>query len=132
MGIFICNQVNKTHIRKVLSKGPAQQTRRRNKPWLLDDFQVPVKKGQLRFHDLDLPDQVMQGVQTQGYEYCSPIQALTLPESLKGMDITAKAQTGSGKTAAFLITIITDLLDFPIQEARRLGVPRALNYSTDA
>jgi len=69
--------------------------------WSLDEFVVAQEEGKTRFHDLDLPDQVMQGVAALGYEYCSPIQALTLPESLAGKDITGKAQTGSGKTAAF-------------------------------
>jgi ATP-dependent RNA helicase RhlB len=94
--------------------------------WSLDDFVVPQEEGKTRFHDLDLPDEVMQGVAALGYEYCSPIQALTLPESLAGKDITGKAQTGSGKTAAFLLSIITDFLDFPIEGPRRLGAPRAL------
>ncbi|MBT3438222.1 MAG: DEAD/DEAH box helicase [Oceanospirillaceae bacterium] len=94
--------------------------------WLLDDFQVPEAEDKTRFHDLDLPDQVMQAVAALGYKYCSPIQALTLPESLDGKDITGKAQTGSGKTAAFLLSMITDFLDFPIQGPRRFGTPRAL------
>jgi len=94
--------------------------------WSLDDFQVPEAEDKTRFHDLDLPDQVMQAVAALGYQYCSPIQALTLPESLDGQDITGKAQTGSGKTAAFLLSMITDFLDFPIQGPRRFGTPRAL------
>ncbi|HCH31390.1 MAG TPA: ATP-dependent RNA helicase RhlB [Oceanospirillaceae bacterium] len=94
--------------------------------WSLDDFQVPEAEDKTRFHDLDLPDQVMQAVAALGYQYCSPIQALTLPESLDGKDITGKAQTGSGKTAAFLLSMITDFLDFPIQGPRRFGTPRAL------
>jgi len=69
--------------------------------WSLDDFIVPQEDGKTRFHDLDLPDQVMQGIAALGYEYCSPIQALTLPESLAGKDITGKAQTGSGKSCIF-------------------------------
>ncbi len=107
-------------------KRSARTAKSKQQNWTLDDFVVPEEEGKLRFHDLDLPDEVMQGVQAQGYQYCSPIQALALPESLQGMDITGKAQTGSGKTAAFLISIITDLLDYPIQGPRRLGTPRAL------
>lgn len=107
-------------------KSANRQAKSKQENWNLEDFQVPEEEGKLRFHDLDLPDEVLQGVQALGYQYCSPIQALTLPESLQGMDITGKAQTGSGKTAAFLISIITDLLDFPIEGPRRLGTPRAL------
>ena len=83
--------------------------------WLLDDFQVPEAEDKTRFHDLDLPDQVMQAVAALGYKYCSPIQALTLPESLDGKDITGKAQTGSGKTAAFLLSMITDFTPSAVQ-----------------
>jgi len=107
-------------------KSTNRQAKSKQENWDIESFQVPVEEGKLRFHDLDLPDEVLQGVQALGYQYCSPIQALTLPESLQGMDITGKAQTGSGKTAAFLISIITDLLDFPIAGPRRLGTPRAL------
>ncbi len=108
------------------AKTSNRQAKTRQENWSIDSFQVPEAEGKLRFHDLDLPDEVMQGIQAQEYQYCSPIQALTLPESLQGMDITGKAQTGSGKTAAFLISIITDLLDYPIEGPRRLGTPRAL------
>ena len=108
------------------AKSSTRQAKSKQENWNLENFQVPAEEGKLRFHDLDLPDEVLQGVQALGYQYCSPIQALTLPESLQGMDITGKAQTGSGKTAAFLISIITDLLDFPIEGPRRLGTPRAL------
>jgi len=108
------------------TKTSNRQAKTRQENWSIDSFQVPEAEGKLRFHDLDLPDEVMQGIQAQEYQYCSPIQALTLPESLQGMDITGKAQTGSGKTAAFLISIITDLLDYPIEGPRRLGTPRAL------
>jgi len=108
------------------AKSSNRQAKSKQENWNLENFQVPAEEGKLRFHDLDLPDEVLQGVQALGYQYCSPIQALTLPESLQGMDITGKAQTGSGKTAAFLISIITDLLDFPIEGPRRLGTPRAL------
>jgi len=108
------------------TKTSNRQAKTRQENWSIDSFQVPEAEGKLRFHDLDLPDEVMQGIQAQEYQYCSPIQALTLPESLQGMDITGKAQTGSGKTAAFLISIITDLLDYPIEGPRRMGTPRAL------
>lgn len=61
-----------------------------------------------------------------GFEFCTPIQAQSLVHTLQGHDVTGKAQTGTGKTAAFLITIINDLLSNPIQEKRYLAEPRAL------
>jgi ATP-dependent RNA helicase RhlB len=94
--------------------------------WHPSDFVVPVATGKTRFHDLDLPDQVMQAITALGFQYCSPIQAMTLPQSLAGQDITGKAQTGTGKTAAFLISLITDLIDYPVLGSRQYGFPRAL------
>lgn len=67
----------------------------------------------------------MRAIQEVGYEYCSPIQAMTLPYSLAGHDCIGKAQTGTGKTAAFLITAITDLLEHRLEE-QYVGEPRAL------
>jgi ATP-dependent RNA helicase RhlB len=55
-----------------------------------------------------------------------PIQAEILPSTLAGKDAAGRAQTGTGKTAAFLITVITRMLQNPIQEKRRPGTPRIL------
>lgn len=60
-----------------------------------------------------------------GFEYCTPIQSQSLVHTLAGHDVTGRAQTGTGKTAAFLITIINDLLSNPVEE-RFLAEPRAL------
>ena len=101
-----------------------------NKPkapaWTIDQFPVPEAEGKTRFHDLDLDDRLMHGIADLGFEYASPIQAGILPETLKGHDAIGKAQTGTGKTAAFLITIINDLLNNPIEDERYMGEPRAL------
>ncbi len=96
------------------------------KPWSLDKFQVPAVEGKSRFHDFDLPDDVMHAIADLNFQYCSEIQAATLEESLEGKDMIGKAQTGTGKTAAFLISIITDLVDYPLDYKRSKGVPRAL------
>jgi len=64
----------------------------------------------LAFSSLDLLPPVMQGLQDAGFTYCTPIQALTLPIALKGKDIAGQAQTGTGKTAAFLLVILQRLL----------------------
>jgi ATP-dependent RNA helicase RhlB len=94
--------------------------------WTPDDFQVAPKEGETRFHDLDLRDELMHGIADLGFHYCSPIQAAVLPHTLQGHDAIGKAQTGTGKTAAFLITIFNDLLCHPVEGERFVGEPRAL------
>ncbi|WP_296060794.1 ATP-dependent RNA helicase RhlB [uncultured Amphritea sp.] len=96
------------------------------KPWRREDFAVEPVEGKKRFHDFDLPDDVMHAIADLNFKYCSDIQAATLVESLEGRDMIGKAQTGTGKTAAFLISIITDLLDYPLESKPAKGVPRAL------
>lgn len=88
----------------------------RKVPWSAADFEVATQEGRIRFHDLDLPDPVLRAIHRLGFEYCSPIQAKTLPVTLEGSDCIGKAQTGTGKTAAFLVTIITDLLENPLDQ----------------
>lgn len=78
------------------------------------------------FHDFDLPESLLKAVDELGFEYCTPIQAQSLKVTLEGHDVTGKAQTGTGKTAAFLSTIINDLIKNPIEEERYVGEPRAL------
>ena len=79
----------------------------------------------VRFSELPLDPRIQQAVVDMGFEYCTPIQALALPRSLLGKDVIGKAQTGTGKTAAFLITVINHLLTVPEQEERYNGEPRA-------
>ncbi|NVK41306.1 MAG: ATP-dependent RNA helicase RhlB [Oceanospirillaceae bacterium] len=94
--------------------------------WSPADFDVPEAEGKRRFHDFNLPDAVLRAIQDLGFQYCTPIQAATIEPALAGKDIIGKAQTGTGKTAAFLAGIITDLLDYPLADERKLGEPRAL------
>jgi ATP-dependent RNA helicase RhlB len=72
----------------------------------------------------DIPDQVRQGIAEAGFTFATPIQARTLPLTLAGRDVAGQAQTGTGKTAAFLITIFTRLLRTPRPHPGR--GPRAL------
>ena len=95
-------------------------------PWSVEQFQVEEKEGETRFHDLGLRDELMHGVADLGFQYSSPIQAQVLPHTLQGHDAIGKAQTGTGKTAAFLITIFNDQLCNPIEGERFVGEPRAL------
>ena len=98
-----------------------------NKPWDLSQFPVEPVPGKLRFHDLNLELPLMHGIADVGFQYASPIQARSLPHTLQGHDVVGKAQTGTGKTAAFLVTIIEDLLKNPIPaEERYASEPRAL------
>ena len=80
----------------------------------------------ISFGGLDLAPSLMRGIEGLGFEKCSPIQAQILPHTLEGHDAIGKAQTGTGKTAAFLITLFNDLLNNPIEGERYLAEPRAV------
>ncbi len=94
--------------------------------WSIEQFAVEPEEGKTRFHDLGLRDELMHGIADLGFKYCSPIQGQVLPHTLQGHDAIGKAQTGTGKTAAFLITIFNDLLCNPMEGERFIGEPRAL------
>ncbi len=94
--------------------------------WKPSHFKVEPAEGKVRFHDLDLPDTLMHAIADTGFQYCSPIQARSLPLTLRGHDVVGKAQTGTGKTAAFLVAIIDDLLKNPIEHDRFAGEARSL------
>ena len=97
------------------------------KPWTIDQYFVEPQEGKTRFHDLNLKSELLHGIADLKYEYCSDIQAESLPHTLKGYDAIGKAATGTGKTAAFLITIINDLLSRPVPASERyVSEPRAL------
>ncbi|MDD3155169.1 MAG: DEAD/DEAH box helicase [Victivallaceae bacterium] len=88
---------------------------------------VPPMEGRMRFLDLDLPREIQFGLQNLDFEYCTPIQAMTLPRLLEGKDLAGKAQTGTGKTAAFLLSAFSHMLKHPLDPAkRRDGAPRML------
>jgi ATP-dependent RNA helicase RhlB len=67
----------------------------------------------LAYSDLPLAPSLMQGIVEAGFTYCTPIQAQTLPIALTGRDIAGQAQTGTGKTAAFLVALYQSLLSRP-------------------
>ncbi|MDY4595438.1 MAG: ATP-dependent RNA helicase RhlB [[Pasteurella] aerogenes] len=79
--------------------------------------------SQRRFADLPLHPTLLQALQQQGFEYCTPIQALSLPISLQGRDVAGQAQTGTGKTMAFLTATFHHLLQNP---STAMSQPRAL------
>jgi ATP-dependent RNA helicase RhlB len=77
----------------------------------------------MRFDELTLPEPLRQGITEAGFTNCTPIQERTLPLSLSGKDVAGQAQTGTGKTAAFLVTLFTRLLAAPERKGTH---PRAL------
>jgi len=74
----------------------------------------------LNFEQFNLNPRLMQGIKYAGYETATPIQEAAIPAALRGRDIIGTAQTGTGKTAAFVLPILNKLLDGP------RGMPRAL------
>ena len=76
-----------------------------------------------RFDGFDLSPELLSGIADAGYIFCTPIQAQTLPFALAGRDVAGQAQTGTGKTAAFLVTIFSRLC---AQGPRTSPLPSAL------
>ena len=82
----------------------------RKPPELID---IPPEEGKVRFLDFPLKKEILAGLQDAEFKYCTPIQEKCIPHLLESKDIAGKAQTGTGKTAAFLISIFTYLLTNP-------------------
>ncbi len=78
------------------------------------------------FDQLQLHPKLKRAIDALGYTHMTPIQDKVLQYTLGGHDAIGRAQTGTGKTAAFLISIINDLLNKPIEQDRFRGEPRAL------
>lgn len=77
-----------------------------------------------RFAELGLHPQIEQAISSAGFEHCTPIQALSLPVALAGQDVAGQAQTGTGKTLAFLLATFNRLMKAPADNQR--SGPRAL------
>jgi ATP-dependent RNA helicase RhlB len=76
------------------------------------------------FSELDLPYEVQQGVEHAGFTVSTPVQEAVIPRAIRGEDIAAQAQTGTGKTAAFLISLFTRMIRNPVQDCE--DSPQAL------
>ncbi|MBL8112108.1 MAG: DEAD/DEAH box helicase [Acidobacteria bacterium] len=89
-------------------------------------FSPPGKDhlSDLFFFDLPLPNSVKAGIAAAGFLRATPVQAATLPRLLEGRDVAAQAQTGTGKTAAYLISLLSQLATQPKKRGYRH--PRAL------
>jgi ATP-dependent RNA helicase RhlB len=82
--------------------------------------------SQIAFDSLNLPATLKRGIAELGYIRCTPIQAETLPEALAGRDVAGQAQTGTGKTAAFLVALFNRLLTEAPSPKRPVNAPRAI------
>ncbi|MCM8540435.1 MAG: DEAD/DEAH box helicase [Lentisphaeraceae bacterium] len=76
------------------------------------------------FKDLGLIDELLSAIESAGYNNPTPVQEQSIPAILKGIDILASAQTGTGKTAAFLLPVLQKLSIAKTDSGNR--VPRAL------
>ena len=78
------------------------------------------------FSSFDLQPALLAGLEEAGFTRCTPIQALTLPVALSGGDVAGQAQTGTGKTLAFLVAVVNRLMSRPALADRKPEDPRAL------
>jgi ATP-dependent RNA helicase RhlB len=101
---------------------------------MTDEQELPIPEASQRaekpnfltnvsFEEFNLPSEILMGIKDAGFTFCTPIQSKVLPLSLKGQDIAGQAQTGTGKTAAFLVTVISRILEF---KDRAAGFPSAI------
>ena len=81
--------------------------------------------SELTFASLDLVPEVARGITDAGFVRATPVQASTLPIALTGKDVAGQAQTGTGKTAAFLVALYQRLLTNPVSGRSASGI-RAL------
>ncbi|MGG4585472.1 ATP-dependent RNA helicase RhlB [Serratia nematodiphila] len=79
-----------------------------------------------KFSDFALHPLVLEALEKKGFHNCTPIQALALPLTLSGRDVAGQAQTGTGKTLAFLASTFHYLLTHPAKQDRQTNQPRAL------
>jgi ATP-dependent RNA helicase RhlB len=79
-----------------------------------------------KFSDFNLNENLLKGLQEAGFEFCTPIQAETLPHALQGKDVAGQAQTGTGKTMAFLLAAYQHLLSREVAADRKKDRPRVL------
>ncbi len=67
----------------------------------------------MKFNELDVPYEVKQGIEHAGFTICTPVQEEVIPRAVRGEDVAAQAQTGTGKTAAFLISLFSRMIRNP-------------------
>ena len=89
-------------------------------------YAVPEKEGFKRFTDFAIQAPILHGLADLGFQYCTPIQAASLEQTMAGKNVAGRAQTGTGKTAAFLIAIFKRMLENPELRPTKTGRPAAL------
>src|SRR5690606_16907694 len=95
---------------------------RPHEDWMMSDKPLT----DVTFASFDLHPELLAGLESAGFTRCTPIQALTLPVALAGRDVAGQAQTGTGKTLAFLVAVMNRLLTRPALAERKPEDPRAL------
>ncbi|MCI5125163.1 MAG: DEAD/DEAH box helicase, partial [Candidatus Electrothrix sp. AR5] len=113
---------------------PAKKPRRKKPRWTLEQFPVAPVVGKSRFHDFSLSLGLMHAIADLDFKYCTPIQEKALPDAMAGKDIIARAGTGTGKSAVFLIAVFARLINENKRHQaaeektplRKPGFPRAL------
>lgn len=76
-----------------------------------------------KFSDFNIHPDLLKGLEDAKFTHCTPIQALSIPPLLEGLDVAGQAQTGTGKTIAFLTAVLNRLLNNPVSEKKQ---PKAL------
>ncbi|WP_321413940.1 DEAD/DEAH box helicase [uncultured Desulfobacter sp.] len=117
---------------KAPASPPDSETKAKERPrpkprkprWTIERFQVEPQEGKTRFHDLKLTTGLMHAICDLNFKYCTDIQARLLPHTLEGRDATAKAQTGTGKSATFIIALINQFACKSVKRQKKY--PRAL------
>ncbi len=71
----------------------------------------------MRFDETELSDDILDALDAMSFDECTPIQEHSIPEILAGRDLIAVAQTGTGKTAAYLLPVIDMIADGPESKA---------------
>ncbi|MDH5612978.1 MAG: ATP-dependent RNA helicase RhlB [Gammaproteobacteria bacterium] len=79
-----------------------------------------------RFDQFNLDSRIIQGLNDIGFQFCTPIQAESIPIAITGQDVAGEAQTGTGKTVAFMVACYDYLLKHPASENKHTNQPRAL------
>ena len=97
-----------------------------NGDWTVEQFVVEPAEGKKRFQDFDIPVEIMHAIADLGFQYCTPIQASSLEQAMAGANVAGRAQTGTGKTAAYLVAILTRYLRTPDKRQSQSATPRAL------
>lgn len=82
----------------------------------MNEIKATNPLSEVSFSSLELHPRIISGLERAQFTHCTPIQALTLPPALNGDDVAGQAQTGTGKTAAFLLVIFNQLLKMESDE----------------